>query len=216
MLWHGQVNHFPFAQGQGIFQAQVNVANGKLKFAPQWPALTNFDVNLLFENKSLTMTSQKGRLLDVELKNLSAKIPQFDGNAVLTIDADAQANGQQVTDLMLQSNLADTLGKTLQQVQVSGALKTQLNLTIPLSDEELVAKGQVFLTENKVELPNLNILLEQANGTVSFVNNKINAGDLKAQLLQQPIKLELTGAQEDKGYQTDINIKGRLAGYAFT
>ncbi|WP_339720753.1 YhdP family protein [uncultured Paraglaciecola sp.] len=208
LLWHGQVNHFPFEQGQGIFQAQVKVNNGKLKFARQWPALSNFDVNLLFENKSLTMTSQKGRLLDVNLTDLSAKIPQLDANAELIIDADAQAKGQQVTDLMLQSNLADTLGKTLQQVQVNGALKTQLNLMIPLSGDELVAKGKVFLTENKVELPSLNIVLQQANGTVSFVNNKINTSDLRAQLLQQPIKLKLTGAQEDQGYQTNINIKG--------
>lgn len=208
LLWHGRVNQFPFEQGQGIFQAQVNVGNGNLKFAPQWPALTNFDVNLLFENESLTMSSQKGRLLDVELKNLSAIIPRLDGNAVLTIDADAQASGPQVTNLMLQSNLADTLGKTLQQVQVNGALETQLNLTIPFSDEEIVAKGKVLLTGNSVELPSLNILLEQANGTVNFVNNKIDASDLKGQLLQQPIALELTGKQEDKGYQTDINING--------
>ena len=208
VLWHGPVKQFPFEQGQGIFQAQVKVVKGKLKFAPQWPALSNLDVNLLFENKSLTMTSQKGRLLDVELQDLSAKIPQLQANAVLTIDADAQASGQQVTELMLQSNLADTLGKTLQQVKVSGALKTQLNLTIPLSGEALVAKGKVLLTENKVELPSLNILLQQTNGTVNFINSKIKASDLKAQLLQQPITLELTGTQEDKGYQTDINING--------
>jgi uncharacterized protein (TIGR02099 family) len=208
ILWHGVVNQFPFEQGQGIFQTQVQVSKGKLKFAPQWPALTDFDVNLLFENQSLTMNSQKGQLLDVELDNLSAKIPKLAANAVLTIDADAQANGLQVTDLMLQSSLADTLGKTLQQVQVSGPLKTKLNLYIPLSGEELVAKGTVLLTDNKVELPSLDILLEQTNGTVDFVNNKIKASDLKAQLLQQPISLGFTGAQEEKGYQTDINLKG--------
>jgi uncharacterized protein (TIGR02099 family) len=208
VIWHGAVSAFPFEQSQGVFQAQLKVADGKLKFASQWPALSNFDVNLLFENKSLTMTSQKGRLLDVELADLSATIPELAANAVLNIDANAQANGQQVTDLMLQSNLADTLGKTLQQIKVSGLLKTQLNLYIPLSGEELVAKGKVLLTNNKVELPSLDILMERTNGTVSFINNKITASGLKAQLLKQPINLNLTGAQEDQGYQTDINIKG--------
>lgn len=208
VLWHGLTNTFPFKQGQGIFQAKVNVQKGKLKFAPQWPALTNFDVDLLFENESLTMTSQRGWLLDVELEGLSAKIPELAENAVLTIDASAKANGQQVTDLMLKSNLADTLGKTLQQVKISGALKTQLNLTIPLSGDELVAKGKVFLAKNTVELPSLNVLLEQTNGSVSFINSKITGSGLEALLMQQPIKLELAGTQEEKGYQTDINIKG--------
>jgi uncharacterized protein (TIGR02099 family) len=208
IIWHGAVNAFPFEQNQGVFQAQLQVTDGQLKFAPQWPALTNFDVNLLFENKSLTMTSQKGQLLDVKLAELSAKIPELAANAILNIDANAQANGQQVTDLMLQSSLADTLGKTLQQVKVSGPLKTQLNLYIPLSGDDLVAKGKVLLVENQVELPNLDVLFEQTNGTVSFINNKITASGLKAQLLKQPIDLNFTGAQQDKGYQTDINIKG--------
>jgi uncharacterized protein (TIGR02099 family) len=208
IIWHGAVDAFPFEQKQGIFQAQIQVADGKLKFTPQWPALTNFDVNVFFENKSLTMTSQKGRLLDLELADLSAKIPELATNAVLIIDANAEANGQQVTDLMLQSSLADTLGRTLQQVKVSGPLKTQLNLYIPLNGEDVVAKGKVFLAENQVELPNLAISLEQTNGTVSFVNNKITARDLNAQLLQQPIQLAFTGAKHDDGYQTDINVQG--------
>jgi uncharacterized protein (TIGR02099 family) len=208
LIWHGEVDAFPFEQNQGVFQAQLQVADGKLKFAQQWPALSNFDVNVLFENNSLTMTSQKGQLLDVELAELSAKIPELAANAVLIIDADAQANGQQLTDVMLQSSLANTLGKTLQQVKVSGPLKTQLNLYIPLNGEDLIAKGDVLLVENQVELPNLDILLEQTSGTVSFINNRIKASGLMARLLQQPIRLELAGAQEDNGYQTDINIKG--------
>jgi uncharacterized protein (TIGR02099 family) len=208
IIWHGAVNAFPFDQGQGVFQAQLKIADGTLKFAQQWPALTNFDVNLLFQNNSLTMTSQKGQLLDVELTQLSANIPELAANAVLNIDLDAQANGLQVTDLMLQSSLADTLGKTLQQVKVSGPLKTQLNLHVPLSDKDIVVKGNVLLVENQVELPNLNILLEQTHGTVSFINNKITASGLQAQLLQQPIQLALKGEQQQGGYQTDINVKG--------
>ncbi len=208
MIWHGAVDAFPFEQKQGVFQAQIQVSDGTLKFASQWPALTNFNVNVLFENKSLTMTSQKGRLLDVALTGLSAKIPDLAPDAVLIIDADAQANGQQVTDLMQQSNLADTLGKTLQQIKVSGPLKTQLHLYIPLTGKDVIAKGNVFLVENQIELPNLDILLEQTNGTVSFVNNKITAKDLNSQLLQQPIQLAFTGANQDNGYHTDINIQG--------
>ena len=208
VIWHGAVNAFPFEQSQGVFQAQLKVTDGKLKFASRWPALSNFDINLLFENKSLTMTSQKGQLLDVTLTDLSANIPELAANAVLNIDANAQADGQQVADLMLQSSLGDTLGKTLQQVKVRGPLKTQLHLYIPLTGEKVSVKGKVLLVKNRVELPNLDILLEQTDGTVSFINHKITTSGLKAQLLKQPIKLSFMGAQEDKGYQANINING--------
>ena len=208
IIWHGTLDAFPFKQRQGIFQAQVDIVDGELKFAEQWPALSNFNVNLLFENSSLTMTSQKGQLLDVELTNLSANIPELTAKAILSIDVDAQANGKQVTDLMLQSSLVNTLGKTLQQIIVDGPLKTQLNLTIPLDGNDLVVKGNVLLAKNKVNLPSLDILLEQASGTINFIDNKITARGLKAQLLQQPIEIALTGSQQDNGYQTDIKVQG--------
>jgi uncharacterized protein YhdP len=91
---------------------------------------------------------------------------------------------------------------------VSGPLKTQLNLYIPLTGKDLVVKGKVLLVENQVELPNLNILLEQTNGTVNFINNKIKASDLKAKLLKQSIQLALTGAKQEDGYQANINVQG--------
>lgn len=208
VIWQGALNAFPFKQGQGIFQAQVEVVDGKLKFSQQWPALTNFDASLLFENKSLSITIPEGQLLDVALTNVSAKIPELAKNAVLMIDGNAQANGQQVTDLMQQSSLANTLGKTLQQLKVGGPLKTQLHLTIPLNGKDVIVKGKVLLVDNTVELESLNILLEQTTGTLSFINNKITASGIKAQLLQQPIQLALSGAQQVNGYQTDINVQG--------
>lgn len=208
ILWHGAFNAFPFKQQQGVFQAQVQIADGELKFAPQWPALTELSIDLLFENQSLSMQSQKGRLLDVKLNELNANIPQLAKNATLVIDASAQASGQQVTDLMLQSSIADSLGKTLQQVQIDGPLSTKLNLTISLSGEELTAKGQVFLAQNNVTLPNLNLELAEASGTLSFVNNKIDAPNIKAKLLNQTITLALTGEQQDDAYQTDIKLNG--------
>ncbi|WP_299072319.1 YhdP family protein [uncultured Paraglaciecola sp.] len=209
LIWHGSLDSFPFDQNQGVFQAQLQVVEAELKFDKQWPTLSNLDVNLLFENADLTMTSQKGRLLDVELVKLSASITELTNNALLSIDINAQANGQQVTDLMLQSSLADTLGKTLQQVQVSGSLATKLNLHIPLYDQPIVATGSVQLSDNIVALPSLDILLQQTNGTVSFVNSEVTANDLKGQLLRQPIRVSLTGEQQDIGYQTDINVKGQ-------
>lgn len=208
ILWHGAFNDFPFEQQQGVFQAQVKITDGLLKFAPQWPALTELSIDLLFENQSLTMQSQKGRLLDVQLNELSAKIPTLAKNATLVIDTAGQATGQQVTELMLQSSIADSLGKTLQQVQVNGALSTKLNLTIPLSGEALTAKGQVFLANNQVFLPNLNIELNQASGTLSFENNKIDAPKITAKLLNQKVSLEFAGEQQEDVYQANIKMRG--------
>ncbi|MCF2947354.1 TIGR02099 family protein [Paraglaciecola aquimarina] len=208
LLWHGKLNAFPFAQNQGVFQANVKIKQGQLKFAPQWPALTELDIDLLFENQSLYMTSQQGKLLDVDLINMSAKIPKLANNAILNIDAKAKALGQEVTDLMLESNLADTLGHTLQQVQISGPIETELNLHIPLSGNQVVAKGKAYLSSNQVKIPSLDISLEQANGVAEFNNDLVKFSDMQAMLLKQPVLISFDGAQQEQGYQAKINLSG--------
>ncbi|MGJ8680137.1 YhdP family protein [Paraglaciecola sp.] len=208
LLWHGSLSAFPFKQDQGIFQANVEINQGELKFSPEWPALTDLDIELLFENESLHMSSQKGTLLDVSLVNMSALIPTLSNGAILTIDAKASALGEDVTELMLQSNLADSLGHTLQQVQISGQLETGLNLHIPLSGQDVIAKGKVILAENQVDIPNLNLSLEKAIGVAEFTNDQVNFTNMQALLLNQDVLVSFKGAQQEQGYQADIDLNG--------
>ncbi|MDU0353108.1 DUF3971 domain-containing protein [Paraglaciecola aquimarina] len=136
--------------------------------------------------------------MDVKLTHLAAKIPVLQDGAVLTIDAKASAEGQQVTELMLQSDLADSLGVTLQKVQVSGELSTDLHLHIPLTGEDVVAKGEVHLAENEVLIADLDLMLAKVSGDVAFVNDEIFFDNIDGLLLNQKVDVEFTGAQKSK------------------
>lgn len=210
LLWAGEPSQFPFEQNQGIFQAAVNISDAEFSFHEDWPTLTDFDINLLFENESLTMRSEKGSLQDVQLKNLKAVIPSLEAGAILTIDAIGQAEGHQVTELMLASNLADSIGAVLDTgVQVSGDVITNLNLHIPLSDPDVIATGEVTLADNGIYLPDLDISYEHASGVVSFVNDKVSFTGVQADLLQQPVELNFDGfLNADQDYQINVNVSG--------
>ena len=208
VLWHGSFSQFPFAQQQGVFQSTVAIEQGVLQFDPNWPALTDLNINLLFENEGLWMTSQQGKLLDVKLGDLSAVIPSLSAGAVLSIDAKGQASGNQVRELMLNSSLANSLGTVLQQVQIDNKLTTDLHLHIPLSGKGVVASGKVTLSDSDVLISSLDLKLEHAKGQISFVNDKVNFKNLSATLLQQPVKVSFKGLQQDEHYQADINMLG--------
>ena len=208
VLWHGSFSQFPFAQQQGVFQATVAIEQGVLQFDPAWPALTDLNINLLFENEGLWMTSQQGKLLDVNLADLSAVIPSLSAGAVLSIDATGQASGKQVRELMLNSSLADSLGRVLQQVQIDNKLTTDLHLHIPLSGKDVVASGKVSLSDSNVLISSLDLKLEHAKGQISFVNDKVNFKNLSATLLQQPVKVSFKGLQQAEHYQADIIMRG--------
>ncbi|MFQ3235729.1 MAG: hypothetical protein ACI9C4_001291 [Paraglaciecola sp.] len=207
-IWNGALADYPFSQGQGIFQASVAIKRGQLKFAPGWPALTNLDMALLFENAGLHMTSQQGSLLDVKLSELVAIIPTLKADAILTIDAKASATGQQVSQLMLQSSIADTLGETLQQVQIRQSLGVDLNLHIPLGGDPVIATGIVNLNNNQLAIPKLDLNLSKIKGKVSFQNEQVNFSGLKAQLFAQPVIVDFSGKDSDTGYLANIALQG--------
>ncbi|MDP5029685.1 YhdP family protein [Paraglaciecola sp.] len=213
VLWFGQLDQFPFKQQQGIFQTSVDIEDGNLRFASEWPALSELDINLLFENEGLWMTGRKesavhGKLLDVKLANLYAAIPSLSKGAVLTIDAKGLASGQHVRDLMAQSSLANSLGQALQQVQIDNQLEATLKLVIPLAEPNVVASGKVKLADSNVIITSLGMELEHAQGQVSFINDKVTFTDLNATLLGQAVQASFTGQQRDEQYQADIKLRG--------
>jgi uncharacterized protein (TIGR02099 family) len=208
ILWHGAIDLYPFKKREGIFQAAVDLQQAQLIFDARWPTLTNLDVELLFENDALHMLARRGKLLDITLSSVQATIPELANNAVLLIDAQANASGQQVTELMLQSSIADSLGAALQQVVISEQLSADLHLNIPLSGQNVVASGTAKLVENGIYIPSLDLRFEHAKGDISFVNDKVNFTGLSAKLLDQAVTIDFNGHAEQTNYYGDISLLG--------
>ena len=208
VLWNGELSQFPYQNNQGVFQITVGVENAAMEFAADWPSLTELDIQLLFENKGLFMQASKGKLLDVNLSGLSAAIPDLDVGAILTIAANGSAEGAQVTQLMKRSSLADSLGKVLDEVQVSNALSVDLNLVIPLTGKDVVASGTVHLADNQIYVPRVDMNLAHAKGKVTFKNEVVDVSDLQAQLFEQNVNVDFTGRQRTEGYLANIDLQG--------
>lgn len=213
LLWQGELTQFPFEKNDGVFQASVEVKDSTFLFDSEWPALTEMNINLKFENDALHMFGKQAKLLDVIVDDFSATIPSFESDAILKIVGNAQASGSQVAELMQASNLADSLGKVLTEgINVDGQLSTQLDLSIPLNSPNVIAKGTVNLANNSVYIPSLNLTFEQANGQVTFVNEQVNFEDLKAELFKLPVDLSFSGeAGEGSEYFANIGLKGDWA-----
>lgn len=208
-IWHGRLDAFPFKDNEGIFNIEVDITDADFLFAPDWPELTDLDISLNFLNKGLYMESQNAMLKDVALSNLKAEIPNLGKSSVLTIDALGKGSGKQLTDLMLASSLKQRLGKVLaDQVLVSGDLETDLSLEIPLARaRELVASGNVNFSQNNVKIAALDMNLTNAEGILSFNNEKLRINDLKADFLNQPMLLDMR-TQQRETYDLDFEISG--------
>lgn len=210
ILWHGKVDDFPFTENQGIFQSKVDISQADFSFSETWPALNKLDIELLFENLALNMRSPSSLLGKVKLRDLQAKIPNLTQNSMLSIQAKGAAQSSQLTELMLQSSLSDSLGKLLDEsVKIEGELTTDLNLYIPLaSSQDTRAVGKVYLTYNTVNLPALNLQLENAVGQVNFDNESITIDKLSTTLFEQLVSVDLKGEQLTDFYALGIEMQG--------
>jgi uncharacterized protein (TIGR02099 family) len=210
LVFHGELNKFPFEDRSGVFQSNVSVEDAEFSFSQGWPSLTNLDIDLFFENNGLAMQSKSSLLDKVALTNLQANIPDLSANALLTITADGAATSRDITDLMLKSSLADSLGQLLDKdVIVDGQLSTNLRLLIPLNDgTQTRAKGNVFLDGNTLSIPAISLELSDTDGMLSFDNELIDVENLTAKLLDQPIKVKLSGEQLAEKYSLVTQLSG--------
>lgn len=211
LILHGKLSDFPFKDQSGVFQSNVSVEQADFSFSEGWPALSNLDIDLFFENNGLAMRSESSFLDKVALSNLQANIPDLSTNAMLTITADGAATSKDITDLMLQSSLADSLGQILNKdVIVDGKLATRLSLYIPLNDgSQTRAKGNVFLKGNTLSIPAINLEFTKTDGVLSFDNEKINIQSLSAMLFDQAVNVKLSGEQVSEKYLLSTHLSGK-------
>lgn len=209
LLWHGNPKHFPFDDNSGVFQAYIDIQDSEFVFSSRWPALTELDLSVYFQNKGLTIQSESGRLANVDVSDMSASIPSLHPSSTLTITANGAGTGEALTELAKQSSVSKSLGKILDKdVNVSGPLSANLTLDIPLKGKNIRVRGEATLQNNPVYVSSTKMRFNNTSGKLRFDNQKIDAQELTAELLAQPVTIELHGQQDDN-YNLNVNLAGR-------
>lgn len=132
MVWNGPLNGFPFDDNSGVFQAAFTLTDAKFQFQPDWPAITDLSLNALFENARMDLWVNHGKLMEVDASGAHVYIPAIGEQTLLRIEADLAVQGKDATKVLQASPLASSIGKTLEVVQVQGAVTGSLDLSIPL------------------------------------------------------------------------------------
>lgn len=71
-----------------------------------------------------------------------------------------------------------------------------------------MASGNATLTGNQVFIDSIGLPLSAVKGNIRFRNENISSTDLSADMLGQPVDIELTGATGNQGYEVNIGVGG--------
>ena len=205
LVYSGDPHLFPYKHNEGQFQVWVPLRDATFAFQPDWPALTNLNIDLNFLNDGLWMKADDVKLGGVTANNLNAAIPDYSKEKLL-IDADIHGPGKAVGPYFKETPLEDSLAATLDELQLDGDVNARLNLDIPLDGEMTTAKGEVQLQNNSLYIKPLNSTLKNLSGRFSFVNGNLQSDPMTANWFNQPLNLNFSTAEGPKSYNVNVNL----------
>jgi uncharacterized protein (TIGR02099 family) len=217
LVFHGDVNDFPFYHHEGVFKVKFDMEDGILDYGEGWPRLENLKAQVEFNGPGLTITSNKGRILQSKVSNTIVTIPDLNSKPLLVnIKGDVDGKTQDKADYILISPpLYRKFGNFFEDVVFGGNSKLQLDVDLHISKDDVDAdvNGSLKLAQNKIRYSWFGEPLTEINGQIDIVPYGIKAQAIKANFYGQPttidIKTTLNNTTQDSEY-IQVTAKGDL------
>lgn len=207
LLFAGNPQLFPFKHNDGMFEVSVPLRQATYAFQPGWPDINNLDIDLDFVNDGLWMKAKEAMLGKVSVKNISAIIPDY-LKEKLIIDGDVSGEGRDIGDYFQHTPLKSSLGSALEQLQVKGNTRGQLNLDIPLDGKPVHASGNVVLNNNELFIKPLGSAVKQLSGRFRFNNGNLESEELNGSWFGQPLAVKFTTQENKDDFGINVNLLG--------
>ncbi|WP_305857068.1 YhdP family phospholipid transporter [Balneatrix alpica] len=154
-------------------QLYLELAQARLQFSPQWPALEQAGLQLYLHNDELQVSADRGQLGGLELQQIAVRWPLAEGDKRLGIDSRYQASLPQVQAFLQGMPISPKLD-ALAQLSLEGQSQGQVQLALPLLSDtkplELAVEAQV--DAKRLALPLANLNLSQVQGQLYYQQDK--------------------------------------------
>ena len=110
LVLKGDLAKFPFEHGEGAFSVDSTIKDGVIDYVPGWPRIEGIQARMLFQGKTMEVTSSQARIYGVALAPVRAFIPDLIVHETM-LQVDGKADGP-AQDFIRYAN-ASPVGKTL-------------------------------------------------------------------------------------------------------
>ena len=204
----GPLRRFPFAGGDGVFRVVVDVADGKLDYAPEWPEVENLTAQLVFDGVSFATRSNSANYGGLFLQNADVRIPNL-RKGMLSVTGPQTATFDQVLGFLRASPLADAVGPILDRVGGAGNLSADVEFLLPIKrPKEYDLRLDIDTEDAQLSLQRVDFDLTRITGSLTVRNTKFYADDLTAELLGEPVTVSLRPAEAGGSYAQFITMRG--------
>ena len=213
VLMRGDLDDWPFRQGEGRFEAAARVTGGHLDYLAGWPEARSVDVLARFVGPGMEIRGGVGDIGGVQVREASAVIPDFKV-PVLTVDYAADSDVPGLLGFLQGSPLQQRIGADLSRFRFAGPAATRGRIRIPLGAAQgsLSVDGEVAVRDGRFSDPGSGVAVDGIEGTVEYSEYGLAAGALKAEYRGKPARLSLAAdARAEEKFRAELTGEYTLA-----
>ena len=206
LLIHGNLEDFPFKNGNGVFETLFEVEQLKLSYHPQWPPITDMAAKVLFLNEGLVVDVKQGRTDKTAIKQAEVTIPSLDDSDYVQIRGQLAGEISRVLEFLQHTPLNSPVNAVLNTITPAGNTEVALDLKIPLVDTvDAKVDGSARLNNAKLTVNSLDLPVKGISGILQFDERGVYSDTIHAMALGHAIKINMNSDE----LRTTVNVSGR-------
>ncbi|HET9032930.1 MAG TPA: YhdP family protein [Dokdonella sp.] len=209
---HGDLDHWPFDDNTGRFEARAELEGLKLAYLPDWPSGEDLSVSATFINNGMTAVADSGKTLGLTVDNAKADIADFH-EPVLVLSADGHGAGKDLLSYLRATPVGEDHADYLAGLAIGGAGVTHIDLEVPLKhNEDSKLDGRVDLSNADLDESTWDLHFKKANGRVRFTRSSVVADALDTSFEGFPVALGVAigSAASDPANAFEASLTGVL------
>jgi uncharacterized protein (TIGR02099 family) len=211
MILQGPLDKFPFDHKEGKFIVDSIIRDVHLRYDHEWPQIDKITGKMIFANRSMTITSYNAKIMGNPTTFIKTNIPNLE-LPTLYVEGVINTTSSFGLKFLKSCPLNYTVGRKLQNINLTGPMKLNLKLRIPLSDniidKNTYFNGEIELQHNLLKVQNLNLEINEIDGYLNFKDTSLSSRQLRGKLFSKPISMMLSTIQSKNNQITRINIIG--------
>lgn len=177
---NGPLRQFPFTDGGGVWNLDLDVAGARLMYSPRWPKAENLSAKLHFHGNGLSIDADSADIGGSHAGGIQARIRDFRDH-LLVIDGSVEGEMAKFYDFVRNSPLQKNLAGLLNHTRASGPARVALHLDIPLNDaDKTAASGTIGLGGVQMFYADMREPVSDIRGDIAFNNGGVTAQQLSA------------------------------------
>lgn len=208
LLVYGELNQFPYMEGQGVFEVLLDATELELQVSPDWPHLTGLEAEILFEKESLTVAATQAKMHGMHITQTLVEIPSFSNSNYLLAKGLAEGELAEGLKFLQQTPLREEVDQFLDAVSATGEIKIELDFKVPLIDglDEDV-DGVAHLKNAALNIKAVGLNIKALEGDLKFTEKGLFAKNITAKTLANPIIINV----DSDDTKTLVSVNGKAS-----